>query len=128
MFSKEQLESEADISRKAWKPLFWIAAALSLLGLPHSQYQDAIKMAVWTVIFVSLIVTYTWPFVVDIVSGSVVTLMVLLHIPLMLWIYPHIPHHGYLVIGLAIVVEYLVCLAPIAWLDLRSERARQGQQ
>ncbi|SRR6266851_5377998 len=128
MLSEEQLDSEALAGRRAWKYVLALAVVLSLAALPHSQYQDALKMAVWTVVFLGLVFVYTWPFIVDALSRLVVATIVLLHFPIMLGIYPRIPHHGYLLIGLAIAVEYVVCLVPIAWLDLRSEKFRRQKR
>jgi hypothetical protein len=101
---------------------------LSLAALPHSQYQDALKMAVWTVIFFGLIITYAWPFIVDALSVTVVAVIAVLHFPVMLVIYPRLPPHGYIMIGLAIAAEYAVCIAPIAWLDVRSQGKRATEK
>ncbi len=123
--SEEQLGVEAAASSRAWKPVLGIVILLSMAALFKTRYQDVIKMAIWTTIFAGLVMTYTWPFIMDALSRVVVAVLLLLHIPVMLLIYPRVPHHGYTVIALVIAAEYVACLVPIAWLDLRSQRLRE---
>jgi hypothetical protein len=122
---EDQLDSEAATGKRAWRYALFLAVVLSVAALPNSRYQNALKMAVWTVIFFGLIITYAWPFIVDALSGAVIAAIALLHFPIMLAVYPRLPPHGYLMIGLAIAAEYAICIFPIAWLDVRSQEKRQ---
>jgi hypothetical protein len=123
---EEEFHREVTGENRAWKLVLCLAVALSVAALPDSRHHDALKMAVWSVIFLGMVVTYAWKFIVDVVSCVVVGLIVVLHFPVMLLIYPRLPPHGYLMIGLVIAAEYAVCVFPIAWLDVRSQEKRRN--
>ncbi|MBS1823640.1 MAG: hypothetical protein JST61_17010 [Acidobacteria bacterium] len=122
----EEFDRKVAIGNRTWKFVLCLATVLSIAALPHSRYHDALKMAVWSVIFLGMVVTYAWPFIVDILSCVVVVLIIVFHFPVMLLVYPHLPPHGYLMIGLVIAVEYAICIVPIAWLDTRSKEKRRN--
>jgi hypothetical protein len=123
--SDDQLDTEVSQGKQAWKYALFLAGVLSLAALPHSQYQDVLKMAVWTVIFFGLVITYAWPFLIDALSWQIIAAIAVLHFTIMFVVYPRVPSHGYLVIGLVIAAEYALSIPPIAWLDVRSQEKRR---
>jgi len=131
MIREDVLDQESRARDKAWKFVFITAIVLAIAALPTSQFQDLLKMGVWSVGFVGFVATYTWPFIVDAVAVIVLGLIVAFHFMVMLLLYPHIPHHGYLAIGLVAAVECAICVIPVVWLDGRSEgrrlKGRQGK-
>jgi hypothetical protein len=115
-------DEESIVQDRAWKYVFAVAAALAIAALPHSRLQDLFKMGVWTALFFGWVLTYTWPFLIDGTAKTVVFTMFIVHCLIVFLLYPRIPQHGYLAIGLVIGVEILLALLPIAWLDTRSQK------
>jgi hypothetical protein len=127
--SESAYESEESRDKdRAWKYVLGIIITLSVAALPHSRFQVLLKMGVWTALFLGLVLTYTWPFLVDGVARLTVTCISIAHFFVVFFLPSVAPSHGYLLIGAVTGVEFLLSLLPIAWLDVRSQKLRAGKQ
>jgi hypothetical protein len=124
MIEQKELDRESDARNAPWRVVFGLITVLVFAALPESRIQDELKMSVWSAGFLGFVLVYVWPFLFDLVSRAVVAGIALFHFIVMWFTYPHIPHHGYLGIGLTATGEFIICLIPIAWLDKRSEDVR----
>ena len=122
--SEEQLQLEKLQSDRSWKYVWWLLGLCLVLVVFDKKHEDLIKMATWTVLFTGLVLTYAWPFIMDLISQLTVAALIVLHLIFMKFCYPRVPHHNFIFIGILIAVEFGVSVIPIAWLDVRSQTRR----
>ena len=120
-------EQEKALRDHVWKYVLWLTAFLVLGSLPHSKFQVLFKAGVWTALFCGLVLTYTWPFLLDKTSKATILSILAFHGVALFLCRPLLEHRGYRGIGLGLCVESVLAFFPIAWLDLRSQDRRAGE-
>jgi hypothetical protein len=116
---------QPDLLNRLWKYAIGLCVVLAVLAHPTSRFQAFWNMFIWSVLVLGFITLYVWPFLTDALSIIVLALIFLFHFAVMWSLYPHIPHHGYIAIGLVALAEIAVCASPVIWLDVRSKQLKR---
>jgi hypothetical protein len=104
----------------------WAAVIIfALLSLPQSRFQDTFKILTWTAIVFGSYTPYVWPYLFDLSSCAVFASVCLSHVLIVYELYAHIPHEGFIWIGLAAVVELIFFSVPGGWIIVHS-RSKKG--
>jgi hypothetical protein len=113
---------QTDLLNRLWKYAIGLCVVLAVLAHPTSRFQAFFNMSIWSVLVLGFITLYVWRFLTDTLSIVVLVLIFLFHFGVMWSLYPRMPHHGYIAICLAGLIEIVICWLPIIWLDVRSKR------
>jgi len=117
-------EDEPVLLNRLWKYMIGLCFVLAILAHPVSRVQGFLNMSIWSILVLGFITLYVWPLLKDTVSIVLLAAIFIFHFAVMWRLYPLIPHHGYIAIGLIALSEIAVCALPIIWLDVRSKRDR----
>jgi hypothetical protein len=115
-------EDEPVLLNRLWKYMIGLCFVLALLAHPVSRVQAFLNMSIWSILVLGFITLYVWPLLKDTLSIVLLTVIFIFHFAVMWRLYPLVPHHGYIVIGLIALSEIAICALPIIWLDVRSKR------
>jgi hypothetical protein len=110
---------------RVWKYVIGLCFFLAVLAHPDSRFQAYLNESLWSVIVLGFITLYVWPFLADVISIGVLALIFLFHFAVMWALYPRIPHHGYIAMGLVALAEIAICGLPVVWLVVRHQRLKR---
>jgi hypothetical protein len=117
-------EDEPVLSNSLWKYMIGLCFVLALLAHPVSRVQALLNMLIRSILVLGFITLYVWPLLKDALSIVLLAVIFIFHFAVMWRLYPLVPHHGYIAIGLIALSEIAICALPIIWLDGRSKRDR----
>ncbi len=115
-------EDEPVLLNRLWKYMIGLCFVLALLAHPVSRFQGFLNMTIWSILVLGFITLYAWPLLKDTLSIVLLVAIFIFHFAVMWRLYPLVPHHGYIAIGLIALSEIAISALPIVWLDVRSQR------
>ncbi len=81
---------------------------LALLAHPVSRFQGFLNMTIWSILVLGFITLYAWPLLKDTLSIVLLVAIFIFHFAVMWRLYPLVPHHGYIAIGLIALSEIAI--------------------